>query len=81
VPKTIQIRDLDDDVYLALRRRAADAGLSVPELLRKQATLLANRPSVEQWLARTGRHSSGISRAEVLEALDEVRGPWSDAGS
>jgi plasmid stability protein len=31
VPKTVQIRDLDDKVYAVLQRRAAAAGISVPE--------------------------------------------------
>ena len=46
VAKTVQVRDLDDDVYEALRRRAAEAGLTVPELLRREATRLAARPTV-----------------------------------
>lgn len=80
VPKTLQIRDLDDEVYEALRRRAAQAGLSVPELLRREATRLAGRPTVEEWLARTTRRPSGIERSDVLAALDESRGLWPDAG-
>jgi len=79
VPKTIQIRDLDDEVYSALVRRAAEAGLSVPELLRREAARLAARPTVEEWLVRTCRRPSNITRADVLAALDERRGPWSDA--
>lgn len=80
MPKTIQIRDLDDEVYAALARRAAEAGITVPELLRREAARLAARPSVEEWLARTRRRPSDITTAEVLEALDELRGPWPDAG-
>jgi antitoxin FitA len=79
VTKTIQIRDIDDDVYAALSRRAAEAGLSVPELLRREATRLASRPTVEEWLARTRRRPSRITHAQVVEALDELRGPWPDA--
>lgn len=79
MPKTIQIRDVDDDVYAGLSRRAAEAGLTVPELLRREAARLASRPTVEQWLARTRRRPSDISRAQVVEALDELRGPWPDA--
>ncbi len=74
--KTVQIRDLDDQVYAALARRAAETGLSVPELLRVEATRLASRPSVETWLDRTTRRSSTVERAEILAALDEQRGPW-----
>jgi hypothetical protein len=80
MPKTVQIRDLDDDVYAGLVRRAAESGVSVPELLRTEAARLAARPSVETWLTRTRRRSSSLGRAEILAALDEQRGQWPDAG-
>ena len=80
MPKTVQIRDIEDDVYAALARRAADAGLTIPELLRREVTRLASRPSVDEWLERTRRRPSAISRAEVIEALDDIRGDWPDAG-
>ncbi len=76
MPKTIQIRDIDDDVYVALSRRAAEAGLTVPELLRREAARLAARPTMDEWLARTRRRPSDITRTEVLEAVDHLRGPW-----
>lgn len=79
MPKTVQIRDIDDDVYVELARRAADAGLTVPELLRREVGRLARRPSVDEWLERTRRRPSTISRAEVVEALEEIRGEWPDA--
>jgi hypothetical protein len=79
MPRTIQIRDLDDDVYARLVRRASEAGLTVPELLRREAARLASRPTVDEWLERTRRRPSAVSRAEVLEALDEQRGPWPNA--
>jgi len=78
--KTVQIRDLDDEVYAALARRAAESGVSVPDLLRREATRLAARPTVAEWLARAARRPAAVGRAEVLDALDELRGPWSDAG-
>ena len=80
MPKTVQIRDLDDEVYGRLAQRAAEAGISVPDLLRREAARLAARPSVEEWLARTRRRPSAITAAEVIEALDELRGSWLDAG-
>jgi antitoxin FitA len=79
MPRTIQIRDIDDDVYTALAKRAAEAGLTVPDLLRREAARLAARPTVEEWLDRTRRRPSDLSRAEVLAAFDEQRGPWPDA--
>ncbi len=80
VPKTVQIRDIDDEVYAGLVRRAAETGISVPELLRIEATRLAARPSVETWLARTRRRSTPLEGTDLLSALDEQRGGWPDAG-
>jgi hypothetical protein len=80
MPKTVQIRDLDDEIYARLARRAAEAGITVPELLRREAGRLAARPSVEEWLARTRRRPSAITATDAVEALDELRGPWPDAG-
>lgn len=77
--KTIQIRDIDDEVYTALARRAAEAGITVPDLLRREAARLAARPTVEEWLARTRRRPADISRADVIDAFDEMRGAWPDA--
>ena len=71
--KTIQIRDIDDEVYAGLRRRAAEEGLSVPDLLRAEATRLASSPSIATWLASTRRRSSAIGTKGVLGALDELR--------
>ena len=80
MPKTVQIRDLDDEVYAGLARRAAEAGVSVPELLRAEAARLAARPSVMEWLERTRRRTTPLGRPDVLAALDEQRGAWPDAG-
>lgn len=80
MPKTVQIRDIEDDVYARLQQRAAEVGVSVPELLRAEASRLAARPTIGQWLERTGRRASATSDADVLDALDEHRGAWPDAG-
>ena len=76
MPRTVQIRDLDDQVYEALARRGAEVGLSVPEYLRKEAERLAARPTVAEWLDRTRRRSDARTPRDTLEALDELRGNW-----
>ena len=78
MPRTVQIRDIDDETYAALARRAASAGTSVPELLRREAARFATRPTVEEWLATTRRRPSTVTRDEILAALDEVRGGSDD---
>jgi hypothetical protein len=80
MPKTIQIRDVADDVYAGLALHAAEAGVTIPELLRREAARIAARPSMTAWLERTRRRGNEIDRADVLAALDEHRGPWPDAG-
>ena len=79
MPKTVQIRDIDDEVYAGLSRRAAEEGITVPELLRREATKIAARPSNAEWLRRTGRRPSRIRTEEVLSDLDTWRGEWPDA--
>lgn len=76
MPRTIQIRNVDDAVYAALSKRAAEAGVTVPDLLRREASRLASRPTMEEWWVRTRRRPSEIARSDVLDALDELRGPW-----
>lgn len=70
---------MDDVTYAALQRKAAEAEISVPELLRREVTRLAARPSITEWLARTGRRPSHISTEEVLNTLDSWRGEWPGA--
>lgn len=83
MPKTIQIRDVDDDVYRVLAARAGEAGISVPELLRAEVTRIAARPSPQEWLQRTRRRdgNNDVTRLEVIATLDEHRGPWPDGRS
>jgi len=74
--RTILIRHIDDDVYEALALQAADAGLSVPGLLRREATRLASRPSMSRWLTRVARRPLQTGAFDTVAALDEIRGPW-----
>ena len=41
MPKTVRIRGIDDVVYAGLVRRAGEEGISVPELLRREAARIA----------------------------------------
>lgn len=69
MPKTVQIRDIDDDVYSALARRAAEAGLTVPDLLCREAARLARRPSVEEC-------SSGPDGGHPISIEKRSSMPW-----
>ena len=80
VPKTVQIRDIDDETYAALARRAAEEGVSVPEYLKREATRLASQPSMREWLASLRPKASKVTREDILRDLDELRGEWPDGG-
>ena len=79
MPKTVQIRDIPDEVYAILLKRAVAAGISVPELLRREATRLASRPSMQEWfenIRRGPRLDTASTGEDVIRILDEWRGPW-----
>jgi hypothetical protein len=75
VPKTIRIR-LENGVYISLSRRASERGTTVPELRRAELTRFVARPSIDAWLTGLGTRRSVTPAAEVIHALDEIRGPW-----
>ena len=79
--KTVQIRDIDEQVYAALKRRAAYLDMSVPEFVRREIARIASRPTPEEWLDRVSQRSSSGTMADVVALLDEHRGPWPDANS
>jgi len=76
MPKSIQIRDVPDEDYEVISRRAAEIGVTVPEYLRREVERLAARPTVGEWLERTRRRPGKRTRIDTLRALDELRGPW-----
>lgn len=81
MPKTVEIPNLDDDVYAALVKRGEQTGFTVPELLRIEATRLAAQPSMQDWLDSLPRQSrSPVTTEHIIATLDEWRGPWPDAG-
>jgi antitoxin FitA len=57
--KTLQVRNLPDKTHAVLRRRAAEAGMSLQEYLLATLNELAERPTVREVLARAGGRSGG----------------------
>ena len=74
--KTLQIRDVPDETYQRLALRAAELGISVPELLRRELDKLAGRLTTREWLERTRRMSGPTRESDVITSLDETRGAW-----
>jgi antitoxin FitA len=72
--KTLQIRDVPDDVHATVRARAAGAKLSVSEYLLRQITELAEQPTVAEVLERARQRSGGVRGEDIIAAIREGRG-------
>lgn len=76
---TMQIRDIPEDVYETLRKRARAAGQSIQAYMREQMIDLASRRTKEEVLAvvestRAKRSASGPTRESIVNELRELRG-------
>ena len=66
--RTIQIRDVPDDVHRRLTERAAEERRSLSELLRAEIVELARRPTMEEMLDRLASRP----RLEVPESSSKA---------
>jgi len=71
--KTIQIRNVPDDVHAAITARANVAGLSLSDYLLGEIERVAARSRMVEVLGRADSRRGGVSREEIRTALDEAR--------
>jgi plasmid stability protein len=72
--KMIQVRNVPDDVHRTLKIRAAAAGMSLSDYVKRDLEESASRPSIEEIDARVARRGrTGLRTATVLSALRDVR--------
>jgi len=72
--KMIQIRDVPDDVHRTLKMRAAAAGMSLSDYVKRDLEAAAAQPTMEEIDARvSARGSSAVRAATVISALRDVR--------
>lgn len=73
--KMIQVRNVPDEVHRKLKARAAEAGLSLSDYIKRDLEVAAAQPTMAEVQARVAaRGASGIETIAILDALDEVRG-------
>lgn len=74
---TIQVRDVPDDVYETIRRRAQEAGQSLQAYMREQVVAMGSRPTraevLAEWERELHRNPNTVTREQVLEDLDADR--------
>lgn len=71
--KTVQIRDVPDDVHAQLRGRAAASGTSLSEYVLRELIELAGRPEVSDVLRRAAERSGGATSGDIVDAVRRGR--------
>jgi plasmid stability protein len=70
VPKSIQIRDVPDEVHATMRARAAAAGMSLSDYLRSEIETLARQRTVAEVFERAARRPpTGVTTEQVVRAI------------
>lgn len=71
--KTIQVRDVPDEVHAELHRRAAAAGTSLSEYARDELVRVARRSKNAEVLLRAASRSWAISDVSSAELVGDAR--------
>jgi antitoxin FitA len=69
--KTIQVRNVPDELHRALKERAAREGTTMSDLILVQLPRVAHKPSPEQLLARISRRAGVTGRPAADLIADE----------
>jgi antitoxin FitA len=67
--KTIQVRNVPDDVHRALRARAAAAGTSLSDYALEELQRVARHPPVAELLSRARARSGGVDSKAIVAAV------------
>ncbi len=71
--KTIQIRNVPDDVHHTLRVRAAEADMSLSDYVLKELTRVARRPPIADLLLEADRRGGGADIQTIVSVIREAR--------
>jgi antitoxin FitA len=71
--KTIQVRNVPDDVHRVLRTRAAAAGVSLSDFALGELERVARHPPVVDVLARARSRAGGASAEAIVAAVRDGR--------
>ena len=71
--KTIQVREVPDDVHAELRSRAAAAGTSLSDYVLSELERVTRRSDNAEVLLRAAHRDWSVKRVTTAELLDEAR--------
>ena len=72
--KMIQIRNVPDDVHRKLKLRALEEGMTLSDLLAREARQLAERPTLAQMRTRLSRRERVSLREPAAKLVRDARG-------
>jgi len=73
--KMIQIRNVPDELHRSLKVRAAAAGMSLSDYIKKELDAVTQKSQIEESFERArARGPLGLSTEEVVEMIREGRG-------
>ena len=74
MPKMIQVRDVPDEVHRTLKMRAAAAGMSLSDYIKRDLEIAASRPTLDEIDGRVrARGPSGLQTETIVSTLRELR--------
>ncbi len=78
MPKMLQVRNVPDDVHATLKRRAAEAGMTLSEFVLRELNRLAVRPTMDEAFKRVERGSSHVTLEDAAETVRALRDEQSE---
>lgn len=70
---TLQVKRLPDDVYAALKRRAAEQGVSLSDLVTRILRRDLAYPSLPQWLDALPSRAGPGREVDIEALIDNIR--------
>lgn len=71
--KMIQIRDVPDHIHGSLKARAASAGMSLSDFIKRELEHAVNRPTMDEWLKRSLEAKPISTRRSAAQIIRELR--------
>ncbi|HTT63325.1 MAG TPA: hypothetical protein VMG35_15830 [Bryobacteraceae bacterium] len=71
--KMIQVRDVPENLHRTLKSRAAREGMSLSDFIKRELVRVAERPTMQEWLERTGKAKPIPAKTSAARIIRELR--------
>jgi plasmid stability protein len=69
----IQVRNVPEQVHSTLKARAAREGMSLSDFIKRELARTAERPTMQEWLERTGQVKAIPAKRSAAQVVRELR--------